>query len=135
MNPKFVYSALISGLVFGVLDSIWFYLFMKKFAQNSLRTHIEIIDGKWSINLSYAILAYSLMVVSSVMFLQPQINTNTPILKTIILGFIFGVCIFGIFDFTNGALFTNYPFKFMLIDTIWGGFMYLLLALIYRYLV
>ena len=40
---------------------------------------------------------------------------------TLMKGFIFGVVVYGVFDFTNLAIFSNYPFSTAIIDTLWGG--------------
>jgi uncharacterized membrane protein len=42
-----------------------------------------------------------------------------------------GVSTYAVYDFTNYALFSNYDWKFMLMDSLWGG---LLFALTYRLL-
>lgn len=35
--------------------------------------------------------------------------------------FLYGVCIYGTFDFTNLAVFNNYEWKMAVADTLWGG--------------
>lgn len=35
--------------------------------------------------------------------------------------FLYGVCIYGVFDFTNLAVFSNYDWKVAMADTLWGG--------------
>lgn len=35
--------------------------------------------------------------------------------------FIYGVCIYGVFDFTNYAVFSDYDWKLGVADTLWGG--------------
>lgn len=35
--------------------------------------------------------------------------------------FVYGVCIYGVFDFTNLAVFSNYDWKIAMADTLWGG--------------
>lgn len=35
--------------------------------------------------------------------------------------FLFGVCIYGVFDFTNLAIFADYDWRIALADTLWGG--------------
>ena len=38
--------------------------------------------------------------------------------------FLYGVCIYGVYDFTTLAIFTNYDWKFALADTLWGGILF-----------
>jgi uncharacterized membrane protein len=40
--------------------------------------------------------------------------------------FIYGVCIYGVYDFTNHALFEQYDWKFAIADTLWGGVLFVL---------
>lgn len=35
--------------------------------------------------------------------------------------FLFGVCIYGVFDFTNLAVFREYDWRMAIADTLWGG--------------
>ena len=43
--------------------------------------------------------------------------------------FLLGATTYAVYDFTNYALFSNYDWKFMLMDSLWGG---ILFALTYR---
>jgi uncharacterized membrane protein len=38
--------------------------------------------------------------------------------------FLYGVCIYGVFDFTNLAIFSKYDWKLALADTLWGGVLF-----------
>jgi len=49
--------------------------------------------------------------------------------------FILGVCVYGVFDFTNLALFKNYKIIPALLDTLWGGILFYTVTFItYKYL-
>lgn len=48
--------------------------------------------------------------------------------------FILGICIYGIYDFTNLSTFKNWETKMVLLDTFWGGTMFFLTHQIVRYL-
>ena len=38
--------------------------------------------------------------------------------------FIYGVCIYGVYDFTTLALLSDYDWKFAIADTLWGGLLF-----------
>lgn len=38
--------------------------------------------------------------------------------------FLLGLCVYGIYDGTNYAIFKNYPIPFAVMDTIWGGVLF-----------
>jgi len=40
--------------------------------------------------------------------------------------FLYGVCIYGVYDFTTMALFSDYDWKFAVADTLWGGVLFVL---------
>jgi len=40
--------------------------------------------------------------------------------------FLYGVCIYGVYDFTNHAVFQQYDWKFAIADTLWGGVLFVL---------
>jgi len=35
--------------------------------------------------------------------------------------FLFGICVYGVFDFTNLAIFSDYDWRIAVADTLWGG--------------
>ncbi len=120
---------LISAVVFGVMDSLWFAVFMKKFAMKELRPLLNIVDGKMQAHYPSVFMAYLLMIIIAVVFLAPRLSPSMGLFNTFAIGAVMGLCVFGIFDFTNSALFSPYPFKFVVADVLWGGFMYGCLAL------
>lgn len=50
--------------------------------------------------------------------------------KSLVDAFILGICVYGVFDFTNLALFKNYSIIPAMVDTLWGGFLFYLVTLI-----
>lgn len=40
--------------------------------------------------------------------------------------FLYGLCIYGVYDFTTLALFSDYDWTFALADTLWGGCLFFL---------
>jgi uncharacterized membrane protein len=77
------------------------------------RRVIELIQGKpievrfVSAIFVYLFLAYMLL----------QTNSS-------LQAFIYGVCIYGVYDFTNHAVFEQYDWKFAIADTLWGGVLF-----------
>ena len=44
--------------------------------------------------------------------------------------FILGLCVYGVFDFTNIAIFKNYKWMTGMLDTLWGGILFYLVTFI-----
>lgn len=38
--------------------------------------------------------------------------------------FLYGICIYGVYDFTTMTVFQDYDWKFALADTLWGGILF-----------
>ena len=44
--------------------------------------------------------------------------------------FILGLCVYGVFDFTNIAIFKNYKWIPAIVDTLWGGILFYIVTYI-----
>ncbi len=69
----------------------------------------------------YAAGAYVLMIFGLYYFVLGSGFESIPTNQLVTRAFIFGIVVYGIFDFTNLAIFTNYNLKTALIDILWGG--------------
>jgi len=75
------------------------------------------------LNIYGAIGAYILMIIAIYKFI---IMERKPPMDA----FILGICIYGVFDFTNYAIFNNYSMIIGLLDMLWGGILYYIVTLI-----
>ena len=82
-----------------------------------------------SVNMLAAAIVYILIGIQWYVFIYKKIS-KTNMLEMVTKAFILGFTTYGIFDFTNLALFKDYTLKTALIDTIWGGILYKLVTLI-----
>lgn len=71
-------------------------------------------------NLWWAVCAYTLMVLGLWYFVLPQIKST----QDVWLAVLFGIIVYGIYDFTCAAIFQDWDIQLMLIDVAWGGFVY-----------
>lgn len=90
-----------------LVDSIWLYLIKDKYANQ-----VEIIQ-KESMKINYysALVTYILIAIG--LFYITDLNPSK--------AFLFGVVGYGIYDFTNGAIFKDWDFNIAVADTLWGG--------------
>lgn len=131
---KTVLLYIIPSLLFAVLDGLWFQIFMKKFAIQKLQPILRMSNESIHVRPLWALTAYALMVLIAVFFLHPRVVIAPTLLQALAFGFLMGICVFGVFDATNGALLKVYPSIFIIVDTLWGGIMYALVALTYYFL-
>ena len=79
-------------------------------------------------NKIFPVIAYILIVLGIRLFVYPYFVLGD--IKTgCVMGFIWGIITYGIFDFTNLSLFKNYPTSLAIIDTLWGGVLAVLTGL------
>ena len=100
---------LLDGIMLSILNSTW----------NEAITNIQ-GEPLTIRNKVFPVVAYILVVLGIRIFVYPYFVLGD--VKTgLIMGLIWGLITYGIFDFTNLSLFKNYPTGLAIIDTIWGG--------------
>ena len=108
-----------------ILDIIWIMFVMK----NQFGTLVNRVQGKnMKVNPYYAALSYTLMVIGLLVFVLPR---STDIKHALLYGASFGVILYGVFDFTNLAIFSDYSLKVAIMDILWGGTVYAIAAVVY----
>ena len=114
---------IISSFLLLALDLIW----LKGYMGNEYRKMIRKIQGSdMQVNTIYAILSYALMIIGLNVFVIPNINRDNLMMDSLKYGFLFGIVLYGVYDFTIGAVLKGWNFKLALIDVLWGGIVYFL---------
>jgi uncharacterized membrane protein len=109
---------LLSGIVFLTLDFIYLNII-----KNYFKNQIKLVQGKNNtFNISGAILCYILLIFGLNYFI---LRTN----KSIYDAFLFGIVIYGVYETTNYTLFHKWQFLTVIMDTLWGGFLFALTTL------
>ena len=114
----------VSSLILLVLDFMWLGGFM------ALRYSVMIknIQGSpMKANMLYAVFAYLLMIVGLQQFVLPNLDfKNITVKDCLKYGFVFGLVVYGVYDFTAAVVFKNWDINLALIDILWGGVVYFL---------
>lgn len=101
-----------------VFDMIWLgYLAKQTYAHNIgvlLRKSGDSMAPVWSA----AIVVYIFIAIGIVFFVLPKANGNY--LMALLWGMLFGAVTYGIYDFTNYSILSNWTLKITFIDFIWG---------------
>lgn len=111
---------IITSLILLILDSIYLSIFKNYY--NNLVNKIQKNDiklNKVSVFLCYCILIFGLNY-----FI---INEN----KNPEYAFIYGLVIYSVFELTNKAIFNNWEWFAVVIDSIWGGLLHFLTTYLY----
>ena len=112
---KYIYLYLLTFIVFLAIDFIW----LNFIAKNLYATRIGHLLAEKP-NLIPALIFYLIFVVGVIVFaIIPGYETKS-ILKTILLGALFGLLTYSTYDLTNLATLKNWPVSVTIIDIIWG---------------
>jgi len=113
----------ISTVVLLLADFAWLGLYMN----NQYGTLVRTIQGEnMKANPVFAVLAYLLMIVGLNVFVLPNIRKGHELEDSLKYGMTFGIVLYGVYDFTAGAVFSKWDKKLAVIDVLWGGFVYFL---------
>ncbi len=111
----------ITVVVFLVVDLTYLGLVMPSFYKSQLgslaRRQNDTLAPLWWA----AILVYLLIPAGIILFALPKVGSGGTTFSAFAWGFLFGVVVYGIYDFTNLATLSGWPVKLSFADTAWGG--------------
>lgn len=114
MNLRLLLAITITLLV---LDLLWLGVVAKSFYSKELGSQL-----KSPPNRTGAILVYLLLVVGIYLFVFGN-GLATSRISIVFLGAVFGLIVYGVYEFTNLALVNGWPLKVVIVDIIWGIFL------------
>lgn len=126
-----MYFATLGFLIF--LDSIWIGFLMTDIYKSNISKILSIPKESVTFNPLSGILAWLLIAFGALFFVFPLVK-NLDYFLTFIYGALFGLVIYGVFEFTNMATFSGWSLKTAIIDIFWGMFLNGAIALFLRFM-
>jgi uncharacterized membrane protein len=117
-------SFIVSSILLVLVDSIYLYFVGKPVFD---KTVAAIQNSSLVVNIAPAVFTYILMAILLNYFI---ISVNKSAFDAFILGF----CTYGIFDFTNMAIFKKYNLRTAITDTLWGAILFFSVTTITYYI-
>lgn len=114
-----------------VIDVLWLQLFMKKEYETQV---FKIQNSPMKPRMVFAVLAYILLCVGLVMFVLPNIDEKNIMCTSLKYGFLFGIVLYGVYDFTIAAVLEKWDIRLAIIDVLWGGFLFFAVSALYGYM-
>ena len=108
----------LGAVAFMVLDGVWLGLLMKNFYREQLAPIVRMGDGGMAPNWPAAFVVYVLLGTGIALFVIPRATTVS---SAAAFGALFGVVVYGVYDFTNYSTLRQWPFVLTLADTAWGA--------------
>src|SRR5512134_3834252 len=109
--------AAVGALAFMVLDGLWLGVLMKTFYREQLAPIVRLADGGIAPNWPAALVVYVLLGAGIALFVIPRAST---VWSAAGYGALFGLVVYGVYDFTNYSTLRQWPFVLVLVDVAWG---------------
>jgi len=110
--------AAVGAVAFLALDGVWLGLLMKNFYREQLAPIVRLADGRIAPNWPAAFAVYILLGAGMALFVIPRAATVS---SAAALGALFGLVVYGVYDFTNYSTLRQWPLVLTLADTAWGA--------------
>jgi uncharacterized membrane protein len=110
--------AAIGAVAFMVLDGIWLGVLMKNFYRDQMAPIVRLSDGGIAPNWPAALVVYALLGTGIALFVMPRAATVS---LAAVYGALFGLVVYGVYDFTNYSTLRQWPFALTLADVAWGA--------------
>lgn len=112
---------IVSSIILTIIDLIWIKLIMGPL-YNKMIPNIQ--STQMIVNKRFAMFSYLTLIFAMNYFVLPNVPDN----NNLSYAFIFGLVLYGVYDFTAAAIFTNWDERTMYLDVIWGGALYTITA-------
>ena len=109
--------AALGAVAFMVLDGLWLGLLMKHFYRDQLAPIVRLGDGGIAPNWPAALVVYALLGTGIALFVMPRAPT-VPLAAG--YGALFGLVVYGVYDFTNFSTLRQWPLVLAGVDLTWG---------------
>ena len=116
MLKCFLLATFLTSLIFLVIDVIWLSFATKSFYRPLIGNLLTDKPVLWAAALFYIIYVIGVAVV----VIQPCIH-DTSILRSIYIGFVFGLVAYGTYNLTNMAVLKGWSPTVVFVDMFWGG--------------
>ncbi len=107
---------------FVILDYIWLSIVMADFYNTNLGALARRVGEKLSPDWSGVVFAYIFLALGVVLFALPKVSSDATLIKAFLIGGVFGLIVYGIYDMTNLATLSGWSWKLSLADMAWGFF-------------
>jgi len=115
-----IINLIVSGIIFILIDSVYLYTISNKF----IKMIENIQKEKIYVNIFGVLYCYIILILAFNYFVLHKKFNNMDT-------FLLGITIYGVYETTNYAFFKNWNISFVIMDTLWGGVLFLLTKLIF----
>ena len=105
-----------------ILDFIWLGFLMSNFYKNQIGALMRLKPtGESDLIYWAAGMVYLMLALGVTLFVLPKTSQDSRFFMVPVWGFIFGVIVYSVYDFTNLAILRGWTLPVTFVDIIWGG--------------
>lgn len=116
---------LLLAVIYLVMDVVWITT-MSSLLYNTTVKNVQ--KTEMIPNLLYAVLSYVTLLIAIFYVCIPLSKQYNSVMVFGLVGFV----IYGVYNFTNGAIFSDYDWKTVVIDTVWGVVSFTIVGQLYK---
>lgn len=109
--------AAIGMLAFMVADGLWLGLLMTNFYRDQMAPIARLTNGGFAPNWPAALVVYVMLGLGIAAFVVPR---STGLASAAATGALFGLVVYGVYDFTNYSTLRQWPLLLAVVDLAWG---------------
>ena len=121
-------AILLAATIYLVLDLVYIHIARPVYAA----AVAQVQKRPMVVNGAFAVAAYLVLIGGWWLLVASQIKRETSWMRAASLGAVFGLCVYGTFNFTAGAMFSEYNGRVVYQDLLWGTSAAALISLIYK---
>jgi uncharacterized membrane protein len=119
MNLKVFFSTV--GVTLA-LDFCWIGLIMNRFYRSQIGSLLRLKENGTLDPIGWAAaLVYVCIPLGVILFVLPRATPGSSTLSILPWGFLYGLLLYGVYDFTNYSLLKGWPLPVTIVDIAWGG--------------
>ncbi len=118
ISTRMIIILILNIVSFVGLDVLWLST-MSGFYSKHLSFVGRYVNGKLQPIISTSVLTWLLLVLGIMIFVYPLVRISS-LQQSIMYGALYGLVVYGVYEFTNYSIIENWPLRIALIDTLWG---------------
>jgi uncharacterized membrane protein len=106
--------------IMAVLDLVYLGIVMKPFYDREIGALARREGTAMSPRIPAAVVVYLLIPAGIVLFVRPLLASDDPLWRALLWGSLYGLVLYGVFDFTNRSILEGWSLALTLRDVAWG---------------
>ena len=114
----FAAASAVGALGMLVADGVWLGVLMTEFYRSHMAPVARLVENRFAPNWAAAAVVYALLGTGMALLVLPRASSGG---SAAAWGAVFGLVVYGVYDFTNLATLRHWPLALTMVDVTWGA--------------